>query len=385
MENSILTGWPGTSSVSLFLPEVEQTLAGFFHQLPARAEKPWLLHTDRWEILVAAMGACAQKGMVPWICPGTLAPAVLGEIEGVVTNTHVDFGSLPVIRPLHKASAFAPKEITPAQTALVVVREKDGVLEKKPLSFGQINRAVNLLESGWGTAVAGKIHHITAPTPKDWVAWTVQCFWPLVRGNMPGNTLQGWEALPAGAAVLTLSAKEALTWLDQPDTAKKLGDKQLFILGDMPQDQAWALGKHCARPPVSLSATEVGELDIRPYPGFRRSPLLLDNSQENDIRVLRYKVPDNLVYLEGHFPQAAVVPGVCQIKWVVDAIKEITGQQPITERMEAVKFHRLLFPGQEFEMFLRFDGAKHKWHYHMTCEDQKVASGRLIVKEGPTT
>jgi 3-hydroxymyristoyl/3-hydroxydecanoyl-(acyl carrier protein) dehydratase len=109
-------------------------------------------------------------------------------------------------------------------------------------------------------------------------------------------------------------------------------------------------------------------------------PHVLSTEQTDTGWILHLRVPDDLVYLEGHFPQAPIVAGVCQLKWVIEYIEMHTGKPLVIEAMEAVKFHRPLLPQQIFVIDLSYDHATTTWQYHLDAADKQFASGRLVVQ-----
>jgi acyl-CoA synthetase (AMP-forming)/AMP-acid ligase II/3-hydroxymyristoyl/3-hydroxydecanoyl-(acyl carrier protein) dehydratase len=108
-------------------------------------------------------------------------------------------------------------------------------------------------------------------------------------------------------------------------------------------------------------------------------PILLAREDTNAGYALHCKVPEDLLYLQGHFPQVAVVPGVCQLRWVIQSIETYSGGTLHLTAMEAVKFHHMLFPGQAFFLEVRLDREASKWVYRIFSDEQTFASGRLIV------
>jgi acyl-CoA synthetase (AMP-forming)/AMP-acid ligase II/3-hydroxymyristoyl/3-hydroxydecanoyl-(acyl carrier protein) dehydratase len=108
-------------------------------------------------------------------------------------------------------------------------------------------------------------------------------------------------------------------------------------------------------------------------------PLLLAKEYTDAGYVLHCKVPENLYYLRGHFPQVPVVPGVCQLRWVIHSIETYSGRTLHLTAMEAVKFHHMLFPGQAFCLEVRCDREASKWVYRLFSNGQTIASGRLLV------
>jgi acyl-coenzyme A synthetase/AMP-(fatty) acid ligase/3-hydroxymyristoyl/3-hydroxydecanoyl-(acyl carrier protein) dehydratase len=116
-----------------------------------------------------------------------------------------------------------------------------------------------------------------------------------------------------------------------------------------------------------------------PPPLQPTEPVLLAKELTDTGYVLHCTVPENLFYLSGHFPQIAVVPGVCQLRWVIKSIETHSrGLLPITA-LEAIKFHRILFPGQAFFLEVKFDRQASTWTYCLFSEEQTFASGRLRV------
>jgi len=107
-------------------------------------------------------------------------------------------------------------------------------------------------------------------------------------------------------------------------------------------------------------------------------PIVLTNEPIAGGFRLTCRVPEDLIYFQGHFDRAAVVAGVVQLKWVLDAIAEHRGSELHPSGMEAVKYHHLLFPLQEFRLEATRDEAKRKWTYQIVRGTQKIASGRLL-------
>lgn len=109
-------------------------------------------------------------------------------------------------------------------------------------------------------------------------------------------------------------------------------------------------------------------------------PYLLKKELTDNGCVLHLQVPENLIYLNGHFPHVPIVAGVCQLKWVIDHIEAYSGKKLHITAMEAVKFHRPLFPRQIFAIQFSYDRQATVWQYDVFAEDKQFASGRLIVQ-----
>jgi acyl-coenzyme A synthetase/AMP-(fatty) acid ligase/3-hydroxymyristoyl/3-hydroxydecanoyl-(acyl carrier protein) dehydratase len=113
--------------------------------------------------------------------------------------------------------------------------------------------------------------------------------------------------------------------------------------------------------------------------GQPTDPVLLAKESTDTGYVLHCQVPENLYYLRGHFPQVAVVPGVCQLRWVINSIETYSGRPLHITAMEAVKFRHMLLPGQAFFLECQCDREASKWVYRLFSEQETFASGRLLV------
>jgi acyl-CoA synthetase (AMP-forming)/AMP-acid ligase II/3-hydroxymyristoyl/3-hydroxydecanoyl-(acyl carrier protein) dehydratase len=109
------------------------------------------------------------------------------------------------------------------------------------------------------------------------------------------------------------------------------------------------------------------------------APVLLGREDTEAGYVLHCQVPQDLLYLQGHFPQMPVVPGICQLRWVMQSLETYTGRAVHLTAMEAMKFHHMLFPGQVFFLEVRLYREANTWVYRIFSDEQTFASGRLLV------
>lgn len=78
-------------------------------------------------------------------------------------------------------------------------------------------------------------------------------------------------------------------------------------------------------------------------------PTVVQHLDKGNCQQYRLHIPANLIYFKGHFEQLAIVPGVTQIKWVVDFASESLGQANST-RINKLKFMRPIFPDQHITL-----------------------------------
>lgn len=92
---------------------------------------------------------------------------------------------------------------------------------------------------------------------------------------------------------------------------------------------------------------------------------------------LRLHVPEDLLYFEGHFPVAAILPGVVQLKWARHFGGEHLGFQGDFSHLEAIKFQHVVRPLQELHLELELKTPdKLSFRYYSTAGQH--ASGRIV-------
>jgi len=89
-------------------------------------------------------------------------------------------------------------------------------------------------------------------------------------------------------------------------------------------------------------------------------------------------IPYDLAYFSGHFPTAPVVPGVAQITWAMSLAQRDLHPGLHFAGMEALKFQRLLRPGDTAVLALKWDAAKQKLYFAFTVNDSPCSSGRVL-------
>ncbi|HEX7731650.1 MAG TPA: acyl-CoA synthetase [Rhodanobacter sp.] len=112
----------------------------------------------------------------------------------------------------------------------------------------------------------------------------------------------------------------------------------------------------------------------------RTRPVILDERRDGDECTLRLRIPDDLAYFPGHFPQAPVLPGAVQVAWALQLAASRLGTAPQCREMEALKFQRLLRPGDHVTLTLRHDRARGKLHFAYREGETAYSSGRLVLE-----
>lgn len=136
-------------------------------------------------------------------------------------------------------------------------------------------------------------------------------------------------------------------------------------------------------------------LDLIPH----RQPFLfvdtLELHPEEGVAVAHWTPPPNHWIFRGHFPHYPILPGVilleamaqvaCALGRVLDS--EISGNPALLAGADRVRFRRVVLPGEEIHILVRFRGRKRGfWRFQgfATVKDKRVAEAELLaVTPGP--
>ena len=112
------------------------------------------------------------------------------------------------------------------------------------------------------------------------------------------------------------------------------------------------------------------DLDDRSKPRW-----LGTEQQDNQHCEITLEVPERLIFLEGHFDQLPIVPGVVIVQWVIELAQRSFGALGDFSSCEQLKFQRPLRPGMRLQLELtrRDNGIAFIYQSH----EGRHASGRI--------
>ncbi len=103
--------------------------------------------------------------------------------------------------------------------------------------------------------------------------------------------------------------------------------------------------------------------------------------REQDRAELELDLGVDLAVFDGHFPQAAILPGVAQLDWAIRFAREAFSLPPRFLRMEALKFQRVARPGDRIRLHMQWQDAKNSLTFQYSSAHGPHASGRVIFSE----
>jgi 3-hydroxymyristoyl/3-hydroxydecanoyl-(acyl carrier protein) dehydratase len=92
------------------------------------------------------------------------------------------------------------------------------------------------------------------------------------------------------------------------------------------------------------------------------------------------RVPADLAFLEGHFPERPVVAGVVQIHWVMLAARELAGAALRAQALEGVRFRDMLLPGQVFQLELELAADGAALRFRLFADESVFSAGRVLLR-----
>lgn len=93
------------------------------------------------------------------------------------------------------------------------------------------------------------------------------------------------------------------------------------------------------------------------------------------------RLDPSLAVFDGHFTQAAVLPGVAQLDWAVHLAREVFAMPPRFLRMEALKFQRVARPGDVIRLEIEWLADRSTLVFRYTSVHGPHASGRVMFAD----
>ena len=105
-------------------------------------------------------------------------------------------------------------------------------------------------------------------------------------------------------------------------------------------------------------------------------------SRSADAAELEIELDPALAAFDGHFPQATILPGVAQLDWAVRIGQSAFGISGEFVRMDALKFQRVLRPGETVRLSLAWQAEQQVLGFRFVSAHGPHASGRVVFADG---
>ncbi|MET3132931.1 acyl-coenzyme A synthetase/AMP-(fatty) acid ligase/3-hydroxymyristoyl/3-hydroxydecanoyl-(acyl carrier protein) dehydratase [Oxalobacteraceae bacterium GrIS 1.11] len=94
--------------------------------------------------------------------------------------------------------------------------------------------------------------------------------------------------------------------------------------------------------------------------------------------LLELTVPENLFYLDGHFPSAPILAGVVQLDWAIFYGRQYFSLPARFRAVHALKFQHVIRPGAPVRLELLHDAHKGSLQFRYLSDAGQHASGRIL-------
>lgn len=91
-------------------------------------------------------------------------------------------------------------------------------------------------------------------------------------------------------------------------------------------------------------------------------------------------IPKQLYYLQGHFPQRPVLPGVIQVHWAIQLARRTLSTKPVFTGFEALKFHQIIEPLSRLKLTLEQSEETGKLHFSYASDTGVHSQGRILFE-----
>lgn len=114
-----------------------------------------------------------------------------------------------------------------------------------------------------------------------------------------------------------------------------------------------------------------------------REPLWSECVRGERSVTLTLAVPPDLLYFDGHFPQAPILPGVVQLDWAIAQGRRCFALPPVFRDVAALKFQNVIVPGATLQLQLDHDPERGVLAFRYSSSAGQHSSGRVLFTAHP--
>mgnify|MGYP003571079324 CR=1 FL=1 len=114
----------------------------------------------------------------------------------------------------------------------------------------------------------------------------------------------------------------------------------------------------------------------------KMAPVIKSETQEGSTARLALEVKPGIIWFDGHFDVAPVLPGLAQLAWAEGIARRLFGDLGEMSRLEVVKFFDVVPPETELTLELTHEEEKSRVLFHYWSSKGDHAKGRIVFGGG---
>ncbi|HEY4072182.1 MAG TPA: AMP-binding protein [Herbaspirillum sp.] len=99
---------------------------------------------------------------------------------------------------------------------------------------------------------------------------------------------------------------------------------------------------------------------------------------------LELHIPRDLLYFDGHFDAAPILPGIAQLNWAIGFGRQYFDLPPVFTAVHALKFQKIITPDNTVMLELQHEPSKAALHFRLHSAAGQHASGRIVFAHADT-
>jgi len=92
-------------------------------------------------------------------------------------------------------------------------------------------------------------------------------------------------------------------------------------------------------------------------------------------------IPENLLYLDGHFPSVPIVPGIVLLHWALQFAASTFSVPGSINKIKNLKFTNAMRPKAQVNLYFSYDPTKLAMQFKYSNLNLSYASGTVIYNE----
>ncbi len=93
------------------------------------------------------------------------------------------------------------------------------------------------------------------------------------------------------------------------------------------------------------------------------------------------KIDGDSPWFSGHFPDDPILPGIAQLKMVVDLLSNSVADNMRMTGMSRIKFRKIVRPGELLDINVSSDNKENNYMFRITSGNEEVCSGKMSFSQ----